>query len=191
MGRVRQAALRLIASAFVERFITDPEPTLFSTGSGGPVRRKNNFVVAISTNFGTFSEDLMNRSLPIHLAPSGNVADRKSPIGNPKLEFLPRNRDRIEAELTVPGRCLTSRCPQQLAFSHHNKNAIQFALAKPTIFETRGSTPNETNDFGSSLDYDDPPLADEHLVVQGETLCEDNLRFATLPQDCGGALSKH
>ncbi|HVX12745.1 MAG TPA: hypothetical protein VHC22_16305 [Pirellulales bacterium] len=90
---------RMIASGFLERFITDPEPTLFSTGSGGPVRRKNNLAVAISTNFGTVSEDLMNRSLPIHLAPTGNVADRQSPIGNPKLEFLPRNRDRIEAEL--------------------------------------------------------------------------------------------
>ncbi|HVX13850.1 MAG TPA: hypothetical protein VHC22_21890 [Pirellulales bacterium] len=90
---------RMIASGFLERFVTDAEPTLFSTVAGGPVRRKNHFVVAISTNFGKVSEDLMNRSLPIHLAPTGNVADRQSPIGNPKLEFLPRNRDRIEAEL--------------------------------------------------------------------------------------------
>ena len=88
-----------IASAFLERFLTDPEPTLFSTGTGNPVCRKNNLVVAISTNYGVLSPDLLNRSLPIHLAPVGNIADRVSPIGNPKLEYLPQNRQLIEAEL--------------------------------------------------------------------------------------------
>ena len=90
---------KYIASGFLERFLTDPEPTMFSTGTGGPVRRKNNLVVAISTNFGMLSTDLLNRSLPIHLDPVGNVADRESPIGNPKLEFLPAHRFQIEAEL--------------------------------------------------------------------------------------------
>ena len=88
-----------IASGFLERFLTDPEPTLFSTGTGGPVRRKNNLVVAISTNYGMLSTDLLNRALPIHLDQVGNVADRESPIGNPKLQFLPANRAQIEAEL--------------------------------------------------------------------------------------------
>jgi hypothetical protein len=37
--------------------------------------------------------------LPIHLAPKGDVQDRRTPIGNPKLEFLPQNQERIEAEL--------------------------------------------------------------------------------------------
>ena len=41
----------------------------------------------------------MNRALPIHLAPTGDVADRTSPLGNPKLEFLPAHREQIEAEL--------------------------------------------------------------------------------------------
>jgi len=41
----------------------------------------------------------MNRGLPIHLDPVGDVAARVSPISNPKLEYLPRHRDRIEAEL--------------------------------------------------------------------------------------------
>jgi hypothetical protein len=88
-----------IASAFLERLVTDPEPLLFSTGTGRPVRRPNDLVVAISTNYGSVSEDIMNRSLPIHLNPVGNVADRVCPIGNPKLEFLPANRERIAAEL--------------------------------------------------------------------------------------------
>jgi hypothetical protein len=90
---------RFLASAFLERFATDPEPLLFSTGTGPPVRRRNDIVLAISTNFGCVSEDLMNRGLPIHLNPVGNVADRVSPIGNPRLEYLPANRERIAAEL--------------------------------------------------------------------------------------------
>jgi hypothetical protein len=90
---------RFIASAFLERFATDPEPLLFSTGTGPPVRRRNDIVLAISTNFGCVSEDLMNRSLPVHLNLVGNVADRVSKIGNPRLEYLPANKERIAAEL--------------------------------------------------------------------------------------------
>ena len=41
----------------------------------------------------------MNRGLSSHLAPRGTVHDQETPIGNPKFEFLPKNRDRIEAEL--------------------------------------------------------------------------------------------
>jgi hypothetical protein len=90
---------RVIASAFVERFATDPRPLLSSPGTGEPVRLRNTIVTAISTNYGTVSEDIANRSLPIHLSPVGNVADRQSPIGNPRLEFLPANKHRIAAEL--------------------------------------------------------------------------------------------
>ena len=90
---------RCIASALIERMATDPEPMLFSTGTGEPVRQRNDIVLAISTNYGTVSEDIMNRALPIHLSPVGNVADRQSPIGNPKHEFLPAHQDQIAAEL--------------------------------------------------------------------------------------------
>lgn len=89
----------LISSAIIERFATDPRPFLFSTGTGPARRRRNDFALAISTNFGTVSEDILNRSLPIHLNPVGHVAERVSPIGNPKLEFLPQNREIIAAEL--------------------------------------------------------------------------------------------
>ncbi|MDA7503923.1 hypothetical protein N8553_02955, partial [bacterium] len=88
-----------ISSAIIERFATDPKPFLFSTGTGPAKRRRNNFVLAISTNFGTVSEDILNRSLPIHLNPVGHVAERVSPIGNPKLEYLPKNQNIIAAEL--------------------------------------------------------------------------------------------
>jgi len=90
---------RAIASAFLERFVTDPKPLLYSPGTGDPVRRRNDVVTAISTNFGMVSEDIANRSLRSHLNLVGNVADRPSPIGNPRLEFLPANKHRIAAEL--------------------------------------------------------------------------------------------
>lgn len=88
-----------IASAFIERIATDPEPLLFSTGTGPATRRRNDMVVAISTNYGSVSEDLLNRSLPVHLNPVGDLADRHCPIGNPKLQYLPEHREEIAAEL--------------------------------------------------------------------------------------------
>jgi len=90
---------KVIASAFLERFVTDPEPQLFSTGTGAALRVRNDFVLAISTNFGSVSEDILNRAMSIHLNPVGDIADRSSLIGNPKLEFLPANREKIAAEL--------------------------------------------------------------------------------------------
>jgi hypothetical protein len=90
---------RFIASAAVERFLTDPEPSLYSSKSRAPLRIRNHLVLTITTNDGTVSQDLMNRGLPIHLTPVGNVADRESPIGNPKQEYLPAHRLDIEAEL--------------------------------------------------------------------------------------------
>jgi hypothetical protein len=90
---------KVVASATLERFLTDPEPVLHSTKHREAMKVRNHLVVTISTNFGTVSEDLMNRALPIHLNPVGNVADRRSPIGNPKLEYLPANLERIEGAL--------------------------------------------------------------------------------------------
>lgn len=89
----------MIRSAFLESFVTSPEVTLASPGAGEALRVENKYVVTLNTNDGALSPDLMNRSLPIHLAPVGDVQDRPCDIGNPKLEFLPQNRERIEAEL--------------------------------------------------------------------------------------------
>src|SRR5205823_5169138 len=62
---------------------------------------------------------LMNRGLPIHLDPVGDVAARVSPIGNPKLEFLPRHRDRIEAELRgMVERWKGEGCPLDTSVKH-------------------------------------------------------------------------
>ena len=62
---------RNIRSAFMERFLTDPEPFLHSTGTGRPVRRLNDIVLAMSSNFGSISEDLMNRACPSTSRPRG------------------------------------------------------------------------------------------------------------------------
>ena len=108
-----------IASAFLERFITDPNPLLYSTGTGPPFRIRNEIVIAITTNDGCLSTDLMNRGLPIHLVAVGDVASRVSAIGNPKLTFLPQNRDRIEAELRgMVERWKAADCPLDMRVKH-------------------------------------------------------------------------
>jgi hypothetical protein len=91
---------KVIRSALIESFVTDAEVSLNAPGVTG-FSSKNKFVVAINTNEGTLSPDLLNRALPIHLAPRGDVTEllAKSPIGNPKLVFLPKHRPQLDAEL--------------------------------------------------------------------------------------------
>ena len=88
-----------IRSTFIESFVTSPEVTLASPSAGEPIHLENRYAVTINTNDGKFSPDLMNRGLLIHMAPRGNVHEQETPIGNPKLDFLPTHRDQIEAEL--------------------------------------------------------------------------------------------
>lgn len=90
---------KFIRSAFIESFVTNAEIILASPGAGEPLRLRNKFLLTINTNDGCLSPDLMNRALTIHLAPKGNIQDRRSAIGNPKLEFLPQHHERIESEL--------------------------------------------------------------------------------------------
>ena len=90
---------RFIRSACIESFVTSPEIKLASPGAGESIHRTNSFIFTINSNDGSFSPDLLNRALLIHLAPKGNVQDRQPSIGNPKYEFLPQNQERIEAEL--------------------------------------------------------------------------------------------
>jgi hypothetical protein len=108
-----------IRSAFLESFVTSSELTLASPGAGEAIRLANKYVVVINTNDGSLSTDLHNRSLPIHLAPRGSVQDRRSPIGNPKLEFLPQNRGRIAAEFRgMIERWRVAGCPLDEAVTH-------------------------------------------------------------------------
>lgn len=111
---------KCIRSTFVESFITTAELTLASPGAGEPIRINNHYVVTINTNDGALSADLMNRALPIHLAPKGDTQERQSQIGNPKFEFLPQNRDRIDAELRgMIERWKNAGCPLDENFRHH------------------------------------------------------------------------
>jgi len=90
---------KFIRSGFLESFVTSPEVTMASPSAGELVALENTFVAVLNTNDGALSTDLMNRALTICLSPIGNIQDRASPIGNPKLEYLPQNCERIEAEL--------------------------------------------------------------------------------------------
>ena len=88
-----------IRSAFIESFVTNSEVTLASPGAGEPIQLDNRFVVTINTNDGKLSSDLINRASTDPSRPKGNVHEQETPIGNPKLEFLPTHRDQIEDEL--------------------------------------------------------------------------------------------
>jgi hypothetical protein len=110
---------KFIRSAFVESFVTNPEITLSSPGVGEAITLSNKYVVLINTNDGSLSQDILNRALPIHLAPKGSIHDRESPIGNPKLEFLPNNRHRIETELRgMIERWRLAGCPLDESVKH-------------------------------------------------------------------------
>jgi hypothetical protein len=90
-----------ISSAFLERILTADELSFYAPAVGDGPRMRNHLVFAQSTNFGSILTDLMNRALPIHLAPVGDITDwnRQSTIGNPKHSYLPAHCDRIQAEL--------------------------------------------------------------------------------------------
>ena len=108
-----------IRSGFLERHATDPNPVFFSTGSGGPMNCGKDIVIAITTNDGSLSPDLMNRALPIRLEWIGDVATRESPIGNPRHEFLPAQRSRIDAELRgMIERWYQAGCPRDTDVRH-------------------------------------------------------------------------
>jgi hypothetical protein len=110
---------QFIRSAFIESFVTNAEVTLASPGAGEAISLENRYVVTINTNDGKLSPDLMNRSLPIHLAPKGSIHERETPIGNPKLDFLPAHRDRIEAELRgMIERWKAAGCPMDDQVKH-------------------------------------------------------------------------
>ncbi len=72
------------------------------------------------TNEGGISSDIANRCLPIRLAPHGDVTERNSPIGNPKLEFLPTHRQEIEAERWgMIDRWIKAGMPLDLSVAHY------------------------------------------------------------------------
>lgn len=89
----------VVRSAFLERMLHEADPTFYSPGAGRPYRLRSHFVVTATVNEGRFSEDLLNRAVPIRLQATGDLSKRASAIGDPKGEFLPQNRERIAGEL--------------------------------------------------------------------------------------------
>lgn len=85
---------REFSCAFLERVLTSKHSSLTKTGE----MVLNKYIFAMSTNDSAVNEDLANRALPIHLEFTGDVADRESPIGNPRDEFLPQHRTELLAE---------------------------------------------------------------------------------------------
>ena len=96
---------KIIRTGFLESFMTNSEIVLSSaTTRNKPIRTANRFVVLLNTNEGSLSIDLLNRSLPIRLNPTGDLSERiaraKTHLGGDiKHEWLPAHRDEIEAEL--------------------------------------------------------------------------------------------
>lgn len=88
----------VIRSLFLERMLHEPVLLLSSAGTT-PTRMPFHFVVVATCNHGQFSIDLLNRAVLIRLEATGDPARRASPIGDPKLDFLPNNRSTISAEL--------------------------------------------------------------------------------------------
>jgi len=98
-ARVERRGSPFIASGFLESFLTDPQPSVSTVRDKTHETIANRFLVAITTNDGTVSTDLLNRALPIHLHLEGDVAERIEKFGNLRHEFLPAHRDQIQAEL--------------------------------------------------------------------------------------------
>ena len=95
---------KTIRTGFLESFITNSEIVLSSATSRKPLRTSNKFVVLFNTNEGSLSIDLLNRSLPIRLNPTGDLPERIARAktllgGDVKHEWLPAHREQIEAEL--------------------------------------------------------------------------------------------
>lgn len=87
-----------IASAFLERIITNRCPVITSSKTRDGRVVTNHFVVMVTANLGVLSPDLLNRSVIIRLEAVGDVRGRKSGIGNPREEFLPQHVEELEAE---------------------------------------------------------------------------------------------
>ena len=95
---------KIIRSAFLESFITNDEIILATPGRNRPLRTENSFVVMLNSNEGSLSPDLLNRSLPIHLTPKGDLQERVAKTketlgGDIKHEWLPAHQTQIEAEM--------------------------------------------------------------------------------------------
>ncbi len=127
---------------------------------------------------------MMNRSLTIGLVPTGDIQDRLSLVAeNPKLEFLPRNRERIEAELR--GMIETWKeagCPLDTSVRHP---MTRWARTIGGILRVNGFT-DFLGNYGTCKTADDPIR--EALGILGVAKIGTSLRpmeWATLAVEQG------
>ncbi|MEI8381652.1 MAG: hypothetical protein WCJ09_16100 [Planctomycetota bacterium] len=164
---------KCIRSAFLESFLTNAEVTLASPTAGEPLRLSNRFVVTLNSNEGMLSIDLMNRSLPIHLAPTSDVHEKETVIGNPKLEFLPKFGRQIEAEFRgMIEKWKAAGSPLDNSVRHPMSN---WAKTIGGILKVNGFTDFLAN-YGSRKSADDPvrgALAILGAAQPGEALRPD------------------
>jgi hypothetical protein len=95
---------REIRSGLFESFITNSELILSAAKLSSTFRSLNKYVVLLNTNEGVMSADFLNRSLHIGLNSTGDMEERLARAraklgGDPKTEWLPENRHKVEAEL--------------------------------------------------------------------------------------------
>ncbi|HUE74866.1 MAG TPA: hypothetical protein VMP01_28625 [Pirellulaceae bacterium] len=110
---------KCIRSAFFEGLVTSPQVHLAPAGARETFWSANHFLAVINTNDGSVSIDLLNRGLPIHLAPREDVHLKTTPIGNPRLDFLPANREYIAGELRgMIARWKAAGCPVDDSVRH-------------------------------------------------------------------------
>ena len=121
LGNIRSGS-NIIESAFIERIVTSPTTLMQSSKRRDGYSRDGDFVVLATANNGRFSPDLANRSCPVHLEQLGDINNRKSPIGDPRNEFLPTYKGEILAELCgMVERWRDAGCPEDTSVKHPMK----------------------------------------------------------------------
>jgi hypothetical protein len=110
----------LFQSVWVESLVTQSKVAIAkATGGQAPQSVPKDFIMLVTTNQTDFIEDLINRSLPIHMEAKGDVAARQSPIGNPK-EYVTQNVQRLVAERHgMIDRWVREVCPLDMRHRNH------------------------------------------------------------------------
>lgn len=118
VGNVR-ARGGAMASAFLERFLTNRRPLITSSRIRDGRVVENRIVLMVTTNDGALSEDLLNRSLVIRLEARGDVRNRRPEIGNPREDYIPAHEAEMEAEIhNMIARWRKQGCPLDTDVRH-------------------------------------------------------------------------
>ena len=101
-----------IASAVLERSITDQQLSYRQLGFNKLIERPNSILWMLSMNNARLSPDLTDRGLPIRLHYAGEPTKRESPIGDPKDFFLKHRLEIVAELLGMVTRWIAAGCPE-------------------------------------------------------------------------------